>query len=259
MDRVSFLANLSVSEINFVHTYVEPKENYPFKNQGRRHNGFIYTVEGTETYNFEDKSISTPPGSVLYIPKGEKYTIDLTGNKSIAICLDFESSDTPTRPFCIKFPKEKNIESIFGDMEKLWFKNNAESISMIKSHLFRMLALMIRRENTYSNSKNYDKIKKAVDYLHEHYLENTFRIDSLFQIAEISPRYFETLFYKEFTLTPKEYIIGLKINAAKELLKSEKISVGDVALKVGYSDVYHFSKLFKSKTGHTPTEFQKMF
>ena len=74
---------------------------------------------------------------------------------------------------------------------------------------------------------------------------------------QVSPRYFKTLFGQQFGMSPKEYVISLRIKSSKELLMNEKNQVQDVAFMVGYSDVYHFSKLFKKKTGYTPTEYKR--
>ena len=257
MQTISFLENLSLNEISFVNTYKEPGEKYPFRNQGRGHHGFMFTIKGTEKYIFCDREINAVPGSVLYIPKGEKYTIELDDELSFVITIDFETQGSLSmRPFCIKFSNATEIKSIFEETEKLWLKKAPEFIPMIKSNVYKIVAFLIRRESTYSNAKNFEKIKAAVDYLHSSYLENSFRIESLFEMSGISPRYFETLFFDRFNMTPKEYITALKLSRAKELLKSEKLSVGDIASALGYSDVYHFSKMFKKKTGYSPTEYR---
>ena len=258
MNNIEWLDSLSVSEIKFVHTYVARKKDYPMKNSGRYQHGLLYTVEGTEQYNFSDKTIRAEPNTVLYLPKNESYTIDFQDEKSVVICIDFnsESLDVP-RPFCVKFKKYNEVKAWFLNAEKAWLRKEPSLNATCKSILFRIIGLMIENECTYLNSKNYFKIEKAVDYLHAHYLESSFRIDSLFKIAQISPKYFETLFFKEFNVTPKEYVCLLKIEYAKQLLKSEKCSVGDIAFKLGYSDTYHFSKFFKQKTGYTPTEFRR--
>ncbi len=258
MNDTAFLKSLYISEISLVNRYLLPQKSYPIRNLCRFHHGLMYTLHGTETYNFYNKKINAVPGSVLYLPKGEQYTIELEGDVSRVIVVDFETEQKiGCEPFCIKFSSEDEIRKTFLEMEKLWIENKDESLSMIKSRFYNVVGLLIKRKNTYSNSKNYEKIKSSVEYLHSHYTEPDFRIETLFEQANISPRYFETLFFKEFNQTPKEYVTALKIKLAKELLLGEKYTVSDVALKSGYSDVYHFSKTFKAKTGYTPSEFKK--
>lgn len=257
MHYSSFLSDLCISEINFVNTYIAKPTDYPMKNSGRHHCGLLYTVEGTETYHFHDKSISAAPHSLLFIPKGEKYTITLHGEQSIVKVIDFEliPCDIP-RPFCIKFRKNSTLPSYFTDAEKIWFKKkNAYSIEC-KACFYKIVAQAIKRESNHLNSKNYSKIADAVNYIHEHYTDPDFRIEKLLEISKISSKYFETLFSKEFNMSPKEYVTSLKMERAKELLSSEKSTVGDVAFQLGYSDIYHFSKIFKNKTGHSPSEYR---
>ena len=258
MQEVTFLENLSIDEISFVNTYTELGEKYPFRNKGRGHHGFMYTIKGTEKYIFHDREIHAVPGSVLYIPKGEAYSIELDEDLSVVITIDFEMPESalPVRPFCVKFSNGAEVKSIFEETEKLWLKKTPEFVPMLKSNVYKIAAFLIRRENTYSNSRNFEKIKAAVEHLHSSYLENNFRIESLFEMSGISPRYFETLFFDRFNMTPKEYITTLKLSRAKELLKSEKLSVSEIAAALGYSDVYHFSKMFKKKTGYSPTEYR---
>ena len=88
------------------------------------------------------------------------------------------------------------------------------------------------------------------------YLKKDFRIEELAEITGISFRYFETLFQKEYHVTPKAYILYLKTERAKELLLSEKLLIKDIAVMLGYSDIYHFGKIFKAKTGYTPSEYR---
>jgi len=258
MEPVDFLKDLSIYEISMVNRYIEPNEKYPFKNAGRFHHGFMFTISGEECYCFSDKKIRAVPGSVLYVPKGEKYTIKLEGEISEVITIDFETEkELPCRPFFIKLSFESEIRHLFEEMEKQWMKKKIEDNQMMKSCFYKLVALLLRKESTYSFSKNYSKISSAIEYLHENFLDNNFHIQNLFEIAGISPKYFETLFFNEFNTTPKKYVTALKIKQAKELLLSEKISINDVATRLGYADMYHFSKTFKAETGYTPTEFRK--
>ena len=258
MENKNIFEDVCVSEVNFANTYIAYKDAYPMYNQGRTHSGFIYTVEGTEKYNFKDKSLLAIPGSIIFIPKKEVYNIELNDEKSVAICIDFEFENSSNyRPFRVEFKDGIVIFNLFSDAEKIWKKKKIgykfECISLI----YKIIALTQKQYYKISHPKNYYKIKKAIDYLHEHYTDSNFRIDSLYAISDISPKYFNTLFSTHFNMTPKKYVSYLKINQAKEMLNSEKYSISDISQLLGYSDIYHFSKSFKKETLYSPTEYRK--
>lgn len=65
-------------------------------------------------------------------------------------------------------------------------------------------------------------------------------------------RFYEV--FKSYTgLTPYQYFLHLKINRAKEILGSEGASVKEAALRLGFEDTYYFSRLFRKKTGVSPS------
>jgi transcriptional regulator GlxA family with amidase domain len=66
------------------------------------------------------------------------------------------------------------------------------------------------------------------------------------------------LFQKIINLSPKEYLLQIRINHAKKLLVSQKhLRVVAVANESGFRDAAYFSRVFKRKTGVTPLNFRK--
>lgn len=60
--------------------------------------------------------------------------------------------------------------------------------------------------------------------------------------------------FKTYTaMTPYQYYIHIKLHAAKALLEQGDLSIKEVAFRLGFEDQYHFSRLFKSKTGIAPS------
>ncbi|UAB73606.1 AraC family transcriptional regulator [Vibrio sp. SCSIO 43132] len=57
--------------------------------------------------------------------------------------------------------------------------------------------------------------------------------------------------------TPKQYIIQLRVERAKQLIELENITIEAAGAAVGYTDVSNFTKLFKKTTGITPAEFKQ--
>ena len=58
-------------------------------------------------------------------------------------------------------------------------------------------------------------------------------------------------------MSPVNYLIELRLNRAKELLKYTPLPVNEIALSVGIANPYYFSRLFKKHTGTSPTEYRK--
>ena len=252
------LENLCICDIPLINTYIAMKSDYPMKNKGRYHCGALYTLKGTETYHFSDINISACPDSILIIPKNEEYSIELNDEESIVTTIDFELS-TPFdfRPFCIKLNDTNKIKPLFSKALKEYKTKDTSSVLKLKSIFYEILSLLSEHEESYQYSGNYKKIAKAVEYMQNHFHEQDCTVRKIADMAGISLRYFEKLFFSKYKSTPKEYIISKKIELSKELLQSEKHSVASVAENSGFSNVYQFSKTFKLKTGYTPTEFRK--
>lgn len=252
------LDNLCISEIDFVNTYIAAQKNYPMKNKCRYRWGMLYTIKGTEIYTFSSKTIYAEPDSVLIIPKGEAYTIELNDEESQVITVDFElANEMKVEPFIIRAGNNKSIPKLFKEMAALWQGRTPYQSAELKSFAYKIISQLILSECTYTNSKNYTKISSAVEYMHKHCLEPDFSITKLSEISGISDRYFEQLFFKEYKVSPRRYITMYKIDLAGELLRNEKKSITDVAMSLGYNDIYHFSKIFKKYTGMTPSECKR--
>ena len=73
---------------------------------------------------------------------------------------------------------------------------------------------------------------------------------------DISPYYFSKLFKEETDQTFVEYLTGLRVEKAKEMLISPAASIKEICMAVGYSDPNYFSRIFKKVTGRTPTEYR---
>jgi len=65
--------------------------------------------------------------------------------------------------------------------------------------------------------------------------------------------------FKQFTgLSPKDYQVQLKLKRAKALLMGSDLPISVIAAETGYESIYHFSKVFKEKTGYSPSQYRQM-
>jgi two-component system response regulator YesN len=74
----------------------------------------------------------------------------------------------------------------------------------------------------------------------------------------ISQPYLSRIFKKYRKCTFNEFVISVKVEKAKQLLLMRKdLLIGTIATLLGFSDQFYFSKVFKTITGHTPSEFRR--
>ncbi|MGB8454960.1 MAG: response regulator [Anaerocolumna sp.] len=72
----------------------------------------------------------------------------------------------------------------------------------------------------------------------------------------ISLGYLSTSYNKEFGVTITKYIITLRIDYAKKLLKETRLCIGDIAGNCGFNNLSYFMRTFKKQVGCTPNEFR---
>ena len=101
------------------------------------------------------------------------------------------------------------------------------------------------------------RMRKAENFLTAHYKE-PFCLDAAAAECNLSRRRFNDLFKTAFGQTPNRYVINRKIRYAEGLLKSSYLNVSDIAELCGFSDIYYFSRVFKTETGFSPSEYRKI-
>ena len=94
-----------------------------------------------------------------------------------------------------------------------------------------------------------------MDMIHSDFLKRDFSLSELAAICKMGESYFQKLFKEIYGISPKKYIIQLKINHACDLLRLERYTVTQIAELCNFSDVYFFSRQFKEYMGITPTQF----
>ncbi|WP_102711663.1 helix-turn-helix domain-containing protein [Paenibacillus castaneae] len=67
---------------------------------------------------------------------------------------------------------------------------------------------------------------------------------------------FNDLFKRQYGKTPHQYLVDMRVNHACELLQQEDLSQEHIASYCGFSDVHHFSRVFKSKKGVSPGRYR---
>lgn len=113
-----------------------------------------------------------------------------------------------------------------------------------------------RQELPQAKMSGAELVKKIDIYIKNHLSDD----NSIFQMCSrftISQPYLSKIFKKYKDCTYNDHLTSIKIEKAKEMLKAkEDYLIGDIAMAVGFSDQFYFSKVFKNQTGFTPREYK---
>ena len=110
-------------------------------------------------------------------------------------------------------------------------------------------------EPHYEHSNN-QAIELALKYIKAHYYEEL-TLESVSSVVFLNPVYFSQLFKQKTGHGFKDYMTHLRMEEAKRLLRSSSLKISDIADRVGYQDMRHFSQVFRRKLNMTPSEYRQ--
>ncbi len=104
--------------------------------------------------------------------------------------------------------------------------------------------------------KHNEQIVLAKKYIERNFMSPDISLNAVASHVNVSPNHFSTVFSQEEGRTFIEYLTGVRLERARELLVSSSMKCGDVAYEVGYGDPHYFSFIFKKNTGLSPREYR---
>ena len=133
---------------------------------------------------------------------------------------------------------------------------NCINLEDIKNILKDYICHSIQEIELMRTNKSRKLIDKAKTYIQENF-SHDISLESIACEIGLSACYLSTLFKNIEKVSIKEYIIVVRIEAAKKYLQDINMKIYEVAANVGYADSRYFSQLFRKKTGYTPGQYRE--
>ena len=111
------------------------------------------------------------------------------------------------------------------------------------------------KNSCYSNDRQIETIIETRHFIDTNF-DKDLKLDFLSHIRFTSKFHLQRLFKKYYGVTPRQYLIDKRIEKSKENLKNG-MTVTETCFSVGFESLGSFSTLFKTKTGKSPSEFQR--
>jgi AraC-like DNA-binding protein len=127
--------------------------------------------------------------------------------------------------------------------------------SQTLAHLLSAL-ICLQRDQRRTGTDVARNIERSIDYMRQH-LDEPVRAATLATVANMSLPHYFALFKRCIGSTPIDYLIKLRMEHARRLLAETCWSVKQIAASLGYEDPLYFSRVFKSVTQDTPSDYRR--
>lgn len=161
----------------------------------------------------------------------------------------------------IKFELLLFLQENYLNQEEFWTEELMEKELLIHQSRKKCLEWEVeaieRTQVLWQNRKQEnDTIGAIKKYIQEN-LENRITRELIAEKIHFSGDYISRIFKKETGISLNEYITEQKVEYAKQLIREENESIGNIAVRLGYSSFSYFSDIFKRNTGCLPSEYKR--
>ena len=251
-----------------------------------RHDYFemVYIKKGSAIFQIEGIDVNMMPHSIVIIKPGRshKFTVksdvcefivlsftfktqknDLDSHVSLTDFIEYIEDEATGDYLYLTLSKKNDIVHVMNRIlrERMKYQVWGDFLScLLIIELFVLLSRTLKQEWEQSAKNRNLKLHELLNIAKE-YIDNNYDKDlTLTQVAKyifLSDSYFAHSFKDKFGISPKSYILKVRIEAAKEYLENTDIKVAEVAKLVGFSSQQRFNDIFRKHEDLTPLTYRQ--
>lgn len=201
-----------------------------------------------------------------------KYIDDKDSNSSASECFDnikrrFWGENLPTHEMvkCLKHDLTRLMDQVIGQVNATKLENERGIIdSLIETDTFagfkeHFILEIEALQDFRKNSRGYGElINRAIGYIQDNKTDINLNVNTLGEGLQISPSYLSKLFRDATGMGVYDYIVGVRIAMAKQLLLQTGSNIDEIAKQSGFLDSSALVRAFKKNEGITPGSFRKL-
>lgn len=120
-------------------------------------------------------------------------------------------------------------------------------------HLLRNYCTTKPKLSSYVDGLSRSNLQQVKEYVNPN-LDRDVKLIDLAAVTQMSSYHFLRLFKQSVGITPHQYILQCRIEKARYLLQHSKLSIAEIAIRVGFCDQSHLTRYFKRAVGVTPKQ-----
>ena len=278
LDKLSFMPAI-VKTIEKIHD-----ANWSMTANRHDHYEMVYIKKGTAIFQIEGIDVNMTPHSIVIIKpeKSHKFVVksdscefivlsfkfkakkdELTSHVSLNDFIEYIEDEATGAYIHLKLNKKNDIIHVMNRIlrERMKYQIWGDYLScLLIMELFVLLSRTLKQEWEQSARNRNLKLHELLNIAKE-YIDNNYQKElTLSQVAKyiyLSDSYFAHSFKDKFGISPKSYILKVRIEASKELLENTDTKIADVALSVGFSSQQRFNDIFRKHLGVTPLKYRQ--
>ena len=233
----------------------------------------LYILNGKQIIsNYDGDKVILEKGQMIYLSKDMYLVSDFVTDKDQFEALIFFMDDTFIEKNTRPGQRSENTETSNDKIRTIQaneqiekyihslisvYSNSDNSNKILDLKLMELLSLIeLQNEGLDFLSLFYSysspgKKRDIVEFMKIHYLKNL-KIEDYALLTGRSISTFIREFKKIYKTTPNQWLIEQRLKKAHDLLMNTGMNVTETAFEVGYENVSHFIKAYKTKYGHTP-------
>ncbi len=278
-----------VSKLPFMPVIVKTIEkihDVEWSMQPNRHDHFemVYMKKGTAVFQIDGMDVNMSPHSVVIIKpqKSHKFIVKTESCEFIVLSFKFKQreggpqnhvavadfiefvEDEASGPFIfMKLGRKNDIAHVMNRIVRERSRQEQWGdflSSLLFMELFVLVSRNLKKDLDISTKNRNLKLNELLNVAKEYIDQNYAKEISLTDVAKyiyLSDSYFAHAFKNRFQISPKSYILKVRVEAAKELLANTDMRISEVAATVGFSSQQRFNDIFRKSTEITPLKFRQ--
>lgn len=222
------------------------------KTRARDFDALSLRLESDAEFNANSGTVRAKGHDLVFVPKGCAYTRRCTVDKMIVFHFTMDPSPANSRIEVIPNQKYETLYPLFRKALTEWTEKTAGYYFRVSSILYRIFGEIYKLSEPDEMPKN-ALILRATGIIKNNYNEPSLSVSSLAAKLHVSEAYLRRIFHQELGQSPKQYIIAMRLERARELLNAGYDPISVIGEKVGFTDAKNFATAYKKYYGYPPS------
>lgn len=224
----------------------------PIERHEIKFNELTFLISGEMTYYVNDVKHILNSGDIIYLPPGSIRQREIGDVLNDYLSINFHSDSPLDFDTIVKNCINNEVKLLLNYFESAFFSPSTDS--QAKLRLVLETLIMQIADNLY-DSYTSPLSAEIISFISSHYTEKI-TLNDISQATFYSAAYCENEFKKTTGKSIINYLIDVRVNAAKKLLAESSMSCSRIAAAVGFEDANYFSRIFKKRTGYSPLKYR---